>query len=183
MAQINPSLPVVGLSDSTEDPKIVTALSQILALVNGGLDEANLAATLLDKLGATGGGTTRRGFTLVATSETTASTTFVDLATVGPSATVTVPTNGLVLCVASADEGTTTGGTLAASIQVVRGAVSLGTFSQTNGPALATMTSTVFVDVPAAGAQTYKLQYKSSSGAATQTFANRKLWVVAMSFA
>jgi hypothetical protein len=34
MPDINPSLPVVGQPDSTEEPKVVTALSQLIAAVN-----------------------------------------------------------------------------------------------------------------------------------------------------
>jgi hypothetical protein len=58
MAQINPSIPTVGAPDSSEEPKISTALSQIIALVNGNLDKDNLAtsakpATILGQFAAT----------------------------------------------------------------------------------------------------------------------------------
>lgn len=42
MADINPSLPVAGQPNSSEEPKIITALSQIIATINN-LDTANLA--------------------------------------------------------------------------------------------------------------------------------------------
>ncbi|HEU4975288.1 MAG TPA: hypothetical protein VFT50_09380 [Baekduia sp.] len=43
MAQIDPTLPTVGQPNSTEDADIVSAFQAILALVNGGLDDANIA--------------------------------------------------------------------------------------------------------------------------------------------
>lgn len=44
MGLIAPSLPVVGQPNSSEEPKIVTFESQVLALVNGQLDALNLAS-------------------------------------------------------------------------------------------------------------------------------------------
>jgi hypothetical protein len=44
VADINPSLPIIGQPVSTEDPKIVTALSQLVSTINN-LDTANLSAT------------------------------------------------------------------------------------------------------------------------------------------
>jgi hypothetical protein len=42
MAAINPSLPIAGQPNSSEEPKIPTALSQLVATINN-LDTANLA--------------------------------------------------------------------------------------------------------------------------------------------
>jgi hypothetical protein len=42
MADINPSLPIVGQPNSSEEPKVTTALSQVIATINA-LDTANLA--------------------------------------------------------------------------------------------------------------------------------------------
>lgn len=44
MPDINPSIPVAGQPNSTEEPKIVTALTQLVGAVNN-LDTANLSAT------------------------------------------------------------------------------------------------------------------------------------------
>lgn len=50
MAQINPTLPTIGQPNSTEDQDTINALTAIVALVNGGIDTANLktAAALVD---------------------------------------------------------------------------------------------------------------------------------------
>lgn len=50
MGLIAPSLPIVNQPNSTEEPKIVTFESQVLALVNGNLDTANInpAAAIVD---------------------------------------------------------------------------------------------------------------------------------------
>jgi hypothetical protein len=44
MTQINPSLPIIGASVSTEEPKVKTALEQLVATINS-LDNANISAT------------------------------------------------------------------------------------------------------------------------------------------
>lgn len=63
MGLINPSLPTVGQPNSSEEPKIVTVESQLLALVNGNLEGVNLKTgsgivdrweTVLDFQGNTG---------------------------------------------------------------------------------------------------------------------------------
>lgn len=45
MALIDLTLPTAGLPNSTEDPKVVTALSTIEAAINGDLDDTNIAAS------------------------------------------------------------------------------------------------------------------------------------------
>lgn len=46
MALITPTLPVVGSPNTSEDPKILSALTTITSAINGGLDLANLSAAL-----------------------------------------------------------------------------------------------------------------------------------------
>jgi len=43
MATINPQVPVVGEPNDTEDPKIASAIGTIRDVINGGLDNANIA--------------------------------------------------------------------------------------------------------------------------------------------
>lgn len=43
MGIISPSLPVTGSPNSTEDPKVLGALTAILGVLNGNVDSANLA--------------------------------------------------------------------------------------------------------------------------------------------
>jgi hypothetical protein len=47
MPAINPDLPEVGELNSTAEPKVASALSELVDLVNGTLDVDNLAASLL----------------------------------------------------------------------------------------------------------------------------------------
>lgn len=106
MSQINPSLPIVGPSDSTEEPKIVTALSQILSVLNGniddtniagaGLSEAALADALMAKLGITKGSNVRRGKSIVATSESRSNVAYGLLATPDRVQNLVLPTDGLI---------------------------------------------------------------------------------------
>lgn len=49
MAQISPSLPVVGQPDSTEEPKVITAMQAILGVLNGGVDFANISTDLQNR--------------------------------------------------------------------------------------------------------------------------------------
>ncbi|MCW3048022.1 MAG: hypothetical protein JWO74_2306 [Solirubrobacterales bacterium] len=196
MALINPSLPIVGAPDSTEEAKIPTCLSQILALVNGGLDSTNIAdgsiqavdiaAALADMLGITAGGITRRGFAQVATPETTASVPRVDLATVGPSLTVTVPTNGLVIVGVQCDLSNNGGGPGSVATLMVDGAAtSLVVSSASASPTTSAQIVSGLIVAGAflaAGSHTFKLQYNVSAGPSTGTFANRKLWVDTVGF-
>lgn len=48
MGEISLTLPEVGQPDRTEDPKIVTALQALETLLNGNIEESNLAANLID---------------------------------------------------------------------------------------------------------------------------------------
>ena len=60
MGTINPQVPVVGLPNSTEEPKITSAINTIATVINGNLDNANInnaaninASKLLDASVAT----------------------------------------------------------------------------------------------------------------------------------
>lgn len=205
MALINPSLPIVNQPDSSEEPKIPTALSQILAQLNGGLDSTNIAdgsiqpadiaSTLADLLGITAGGVTRRGFAQVSTLETTTSASDVDLATLGPSVTVTVPANGLVLVHAEVDIKNSVSVANGAFVTLVEDGVTIGSVLHWTGAAFQTIRTTPgttdigtsghralggwLVFPAASGARTYKLRYAADSGT-TATFQNRKMWVWAV---
>lgn len=43
MPDINPSIPIIGQPDSTEEPKVVTALTQLVAEVNERVEESELS--------------------------------------------------------------------------------------------------------------------------------------------
>ena len=139
-------------------------------------------------------GSTRRDSATVATEESTASTTWADLTTPGPSVTLTIPSNGLVLVAVTA-QLLITGGVVAhigvhaatdyslandtedaTSGSVGTGEILISTSRSTyNTNAFHALTI-----LPAtAGSRTYTMKYKSS-GAGTLTAQNRKLWVVAL---
>lgn len=103
--QINPGLPIVGQPDSTEEPKVVTALSQLIAAVNGvdsaqiadgAIQPADLQSTLLDALGVTAGGTVRRGKSIVATTESRTSAAYGLMPTPDRVSGIVLPTDGLI---------------------------------------------------------------------------------------
>jgi hypothetical protein len=93
MGNITLSLPTVGQQNFTEDPKIPSALSTIQTVINGNLDHTNLSGAA-GILPAQLEGVTP-GFSNIATSQSTGSTTFVTLATPDQVA-VTLPANGLI---------------------------------------------------------------------------------------
>lgn len=127
----------------------------------------------------------------VLTSQTTASTTATDLATVGPSVTVDVPANWLVAVRAASALGSSTGtahvylvedGVSLSQILSFTGAVPAGYATvpgSTTGTAVAALGGWLLFS-PSAGSHTYKLQYDTTSG--TGTFSGRRLWVRVIPF-
>lgn len=129
-----------------------------------------------------------RGYATVATAETRTSSTPGDLATAGPSVTLTVPTNGLVACYVAVDMDPPVG--VQASVDIAEdGTVVAGALNQAGLGEAFTVYSTPgsfngtlarslggWLAFPAtAGSHTYKLTYHTASG--TTTFSNRRLWV------
>ena len=96
MGNISLNIPQVGLSDSTEDPKIATNFTTIQTAINGNLDATNLAASAAQAAGVNQAGQTVKGATNIATSESTSSTSYTTLATPDRVANVVLPSNGLI---------------------------------------------------------------------------------------
>jgi hypothetical protein len=104
---INPSLPIVGQPNSSEEPKIVTFESQLLALVNGNLDDANiapaglsaasLALTEQQKLGLNDGAQVGRGKSIIATTESRSNVAYGTLTTPDQVSGLVLPTDGLIV--------------------------------------------------------------------------------------
>jgi hypothetical protein len=88
--------PSIGQPNATEDVDIVNAFSAIQTLVNGNLDELNLAASTNQRLGLNGSGTVGRGKSVIATSEARANTVYGTLTTPDRVAGVVLPTDGLI---------------------------------------------------------------------------------------
>lgn len=205
MAQISPSIPVVGNPHSTEDPKVRNALVTIRNAINGNLESDNwadgtvdstkLSNSLAKAVGVDNGSVTGRAYQAVATSQSTSSSSFTDLSTVGPSIVLTVPTNGFVnLYVEATLTPTSTGAALVgiyeatdypSCLQVLSLIATLSTTSlaSTPGSYIGVDSSAYgggFITVPAtAGTRTYTLKYMRSGGSGSVTFASRKLWGIA----
>jgi hypothetical protein len=105
MPDINPSIPVVGQPDATEEPKIVTALTQLVAAVNdvdsaqitdGVIQSEDLQSALNDKLGLSAGTTVRRGVSIIAATESRTNVAYGTLTTPDQVSGIVLPTNGKI---------------------------------------------------------------------------------------
>lgn len=118
----------------------------------------------------------------IATTETTASTTYVDLVSVGPTVTVTTGTSALIAITCGLSQNTV-GGYCNASV-LVSGASSIaaGTFvlNFRSGAANQQLVATNFnlMTGLTAGSNTFKMQYNAGAGGGTATFFNRHLVVI-----
>ena len=135
-------------------------------------------------------GSTRRDYAEVLTEETTATTTWTDLASAGPSVTITVPSNMLVLIGISIELKNSAGnayvGVYEGTDRAISGAPS-STEYMPGGPGYAQTTTATYQDNPymlmapitaTAGSRTYTLKYCVS--ASTGTFKNRAIWAMAL---
>lgn len=205
MGQISPAIPAIDELNSTADPKIRNALITIRNEINGRLNSdnwepgsiqaINFSDDLAKLLGIDNGSVDGRGYAAVATSQTTSSTSFADLATVGPQVTVNVPANGIVAVYAEATINPGSGGAALvglheptdqpSAIPILNGLNADGTKTRATVPGSidgvdkATARG-AFLHVPAtAGARTYTLKYARVGGSGNVTYSNRKLWVIA----
>lgn len=106
MALISPTIPTIGQPNSTEDQDIVNALNTIVSAINGGLDNANIAAAAgvtaaqlaaaVQAAAGLNGSSTRRGKCIVATEESTTSTSYTTLTTPDRVSNIVMPTDGLI---------------------------------------------------------------------------------------
>lgn len=215
MAQINPTLPTIGQPNATEDPDVRAALAAILGVINGGIDETNLAggsfgpASLTDALanvlGVSKVGTARRGYAEVLTTESTASSTYVNLTTAGPSVTVNQPNPGLTFVFSTVNAQISSGGGSAFTAVNIDGGVVNRTLFATNqtsatplvtSPGASSTTSDrtgveeytspnflsggpIMLNLP--GTHAYSLRHLAASGG-TASFGSRKLWVWTVGF-
>lgn len=123
----------------------------------------------------------------VATSQTTTSDVFTDLATVGPAVTVTIPASGKALIILSARVSNTGGAAGYGAIASVSGAglaadvaqlsMYAGTTAATDAP---TMSYVFYATGLTPGSQTYTMKYRRDNGG-TATFVNRQLTVIPIS--
>lgn len=148
--------------------EVVTA-AEMNTHIRDNLNDLNIRSTLVSAT--------------VSTSESTASTTFTDLATVGPAVTTTVGTSGLILVILTSHVAVDTAGGFATMGVAVSGATTVATNEayavtyQAYAINAAHQGSAVFPLVVNPGSNTFTAKYHSTGGA-TATFAARSITVV-----
>lgn len=124
----------------------------------------------------------------VATSESTTSGTFTDLATAGPSVTLTTGTSAIVTITADLGQDPGSGHVTIAGV-AVSGATTIAATSnytiQANGdliddPNTGTYTSTFKISGLTPGSNTFTMKYRSSAGGAKSYYENRHITVLAL---
>lgn len=171
-----------GFSDSDSGfifgMQVTNGILQSAALVGKVNTAAIVDASVTPTKLATGAATAS-----VVTSETTTSTSFVDLATPGPAVTVTIGANGLALLIITADQFNATAGATSFMGCVLSGsnteaASATNAYSVKNvGGSLETNLSFVrLLTGLSPGSTTFTAKYAVSSN--TSTFTNRKIAVV-----
>lgn len=158
-----------------------TTSSQTLSgkIINGSqLVAASVSPTALNTGGASA---------TVATLQSTTSSTFADLATAGPSVTVTIGSNGLALVIISADLANSVGGDYAVMGFVVSGANTIAAtfnnslfFQQPGGISASGemgASYSILLTGLTTGSTTFKAQYEIVTGG-TGSFRNRVISVI-----
>lgn len=96
MSVLNLILPTVGQPDSTEDPKINTALTAVQAWANGNIDSSNLSLGTLQSAAVNQASQTVKGGSVVSTSQATSSAAYTTLGTPDQVANVQLNTPGIL---------------------------------------------------------------------------------------
>lgn len=90
------SITTISADDALEAAPVQGNFESIRDVLNGDVDANNLSATTRQKMGLSDDSTVRRGSSIVATTEGTASTSFTTLTTPDQVASVSVPSPGLL---------------------------------------------------------------------------------------
>lgn len=96
MSQIALSIPQVGLSDQTEDPKVANDFTILQTWANGNVDGSNLSAAAAQSACINQAGQVVKGALSVAPSQSTTSATYTTLGTPDQVTGIVLPTNGLI---------------------------------------------------------------------------------------
>lgn len=128
-------------------------------------------------IAATAGGITL-GHGEVLTGESTSSTSYTDLATVGPTATVTVGASGLILVGWNTQTASSASAIASVALSGANTVAANDNFSLFNANSLGSAIGRTYVFTGlAAGATTVTVKYRVGSG--TQTFSRRSVWAIA----
>lgn len=119
------------------------------------------------------------GTSSIATSQSTTSSTFGDLGTVGPSVTVTIGANGAALVsVACEMFNSTTDYCLVGMVVSGANTIAVKQYLVNQGNTDHQMSNTFLLTGLSAGATTFKMQYANVNNSSTATFANRQISVI-----
>lgn len=173
--------PIVDTSATTTKKWTLTLLKTYLQSLTSWITTAMItnASVTADKLGLAG------NRAAVATSQATSSTTYVDLATAGPSVTVTIGANGQALIIIACIGVNSTSGYVDMSFDISgANTISAATNGATNNRRLYWFGtedgklhySTLFTGLTP-GSTTFKAQYRAVS-AGTATFSGREISVI-----
>lgn len=174
------ALPYPAVSDPPNGPVQVQALADAVeALLSGGYATTrDAAAQAISNLAIATLLSSKSGYSAVATSQTTASTTYADLATVGPQVALTsVGTRALVFWMLTqlATVGTAASCPVVSGATTIAGADSFGVVGSDGG---SNKMGFAFLTINP-GLNTYTLKYRVTGGGATGTFLDRRMLVLA----
>lgn len=189
-----------GGGDTRSIADILADFDAILDVFNNGeVESKHLKDAVQDALAITGDGVTRRDYATVATEEATTSNAWTDLATSGPSVTITVPSNMLVLVAAQVEAKISDTASYAqvgiheaTDYAIDAAQVSLSSAASRlvgaresliaeNASSYGKPHHAVTIMPATAGSRTYTLKYgRNFVTSATATFKNRKIWAMAL---
>jgi len=191
------ALPKTSQTGTNEWADVEDNDQRLLDVINKDYDSpfAEAAGVSIDS------GSTRRDYATVATAEATGSASWADLATPGPSVTITVPSNSLVLIGIEVDMlNPTSDDNFVGVYEAIDFPISgvpdrsettgdSGTFTSPQGPGFVATVTTSYTTLPfskiamipaTAGSRTYTLKYATAG--VSGSFKNRKIWALALGF-
>jgi hypothetical protein len=179
MTQINTGIPVFATT-TTRDEEFGGAGEKVLAQGQYAYIEATSA--LMVYTGSTWINASISATTnTVATSQTTTSATFTDLATVGPTVTVTTGTSALVIlsaAIESSNGNRCYGGFAVSGATTIAAATTSALASGSGGGFIAVQSSWAIPVTLTAGSNTFTMKYASPSSGTTLTALNRTITVI-----
>lgn len=175
--------------DAVTAASINNQVNTIVNDYNGNITAANLASSSVTTAKITNSTVTADKLstgatqTLIATSESTASTSYTDLATVGPSVTVTIGVNGLALLTITVQQSNSAGTAVTYTSYVASGANTIAASDNTalvfvspaNNNALQASYTALLTGLTA-GSTTFKMQYRCNGSIGS--WLNRRLAVI-----
>ena len=148
MGSISYNIPQSGAPNSTEDPKVATALQTLLTWANGNLDAVNLSAALAQAAGVNQSGQTMSGSSIIATSESRTNTAYGTLTTPDQVTGLALPAGALIAVWFQATWQESVAGAARAAIFVGSNQLKVAGFGSPVTQAAATSSSTTATPEP-----------------------------------